>query len=232
MKNAVSDGYFVPARYQTPPGPNSSPRRRPQRRLGPVIRQRLDTLEERRRRADGERRASGVPQISRSATELGQKLPKVYAGVATVTDLTAPSSSVDTLFSRDESSRAGGDLECLALDANEETEPDLTEVSDDVFGERETLSSDAEDIPCLELDDGGNDNTEVSEAATYDPSTPAGGRTLVARGEGSYFRGTEKNEVAMIVSQKWKRRLDNNRSVLNLCRRISLIDQRKVDDRR
>ena len=223
MKNAVSDGYFVPARYQTPPGPSTSSRRRQQRRLGPVVRQRLDTLEERRRRAEGEGRIfSGAPKTSRSATELSRTLPSVYAGVATVTDLTATSSSVDTLFSHDESVRAGGDLECLALDVNEETERDLTELSDDAFGEPETRDSVSEGIQQLGPEESLDGDMEET---TIDPPSSNGSEALVI----SNCRGTVKNDVAMIVSQRWKRRLDNNRSVLNLCRRISLMDHRKVN---
>ena len=217
---------------QSPPDPRQSPRRRQQRRLGPVVRQRLESLEERRQK-------SGAASGSRSATELGQHLPRVYAGVATVTDLTATSSSADTLFSRDDAGNAGGDLDCLSLDASDATGlEDSHAASEDGFddaGSDGTISEEilpSDGIVSLKEDD---DSKEGDQKQSEDAEA-----ILSPGGEVAEFQDARsvllpkpvvrKGELAAFVTQKWKRRLENNRSVLNLCRRISLMDQRKVND--
>ena len=271
MRNASSDGYFIPTKYQTPPieAPRHGARRCPQhRRLGPAVNQRLDLLEGRKKDASVDVKSRGPACVSKSATELGQRLPRVYAGVATVTDLTATSSSVDTIFSKDDTESAIGDSNHESLsfpatsaeDAGDGDREDATteedaSVEDLPFDEDAFLDAQNEgghldaasvdSLPAVELAVGSNrDVVEVNPSPHdgFERMAPCRSTPSVMESSPTAFLSRDPSGRSRRVigssgelsssrswTQKWKTRVENNRSVVNLCRRISLLDQRKVD---
>ena len=181
---------------------------------------------------------------SKSATELSSGCfrrppPRVYAGATTVTDLTATScSSAETLSktgaeelsSRETGRGAAGDVESNdASDAGEDEESWSGRVDD---GDAEAPDEDPDVSARENLTEFGAARgvRPMSEQASAFIDRNVGGASAEAEvcvDGGEIIRGgpaARNEEPARMVSRKWRRRLENNLSVVNLCSKISLMD--------
>ena len=284
MKNARSDGYFVPADYQTPHRPSSNKNRlRPSRRLGTVVQQRLKAFAG-KRDAISRKSAGGAGNLhigSKSATELTTcvyagvgtvRLPLVYAGAGTVTDLTATTScsSAETLSCRSAANKADGDVDSLFIDESmkdssaENEGGDGESVGDESYrdGEDEDVFDDevggkckakghekllvakdsvsiADFVDCSVEDDVAEESSSgdpfsdfmgederISTQMADEGKKKSLGSTAIA-GDLPQPDLSRESDDSNIVSDQWRTRLENNRSVLSLCQRISQLQLEK-----
>ena len=215
-----------------------------------------DTLEEKQIVAETSRAFRAAPNFvgavtvpisaggSKSATELSSGCfrrppPRVYAGAATVTDLTATSCSsaetlsktgADDLSSHEAGRGAAGDVESNDVsDAGGDEESWSRPVDDDA--EAEAPAEEIDDVAARENStafDTAREFVVMSEPSRADVDRHVGGASAEAEvriGDGEVAPAVRNEEPARIVSRKWRRRLENNLSVVNLCSKISLMDQ-------